>query len=57
MDSRILLPAAIVFATLIGAWMFRYDSYGLYNASHRNRFTGATCHASEECWFSNGKDY
>jgi hypothetical protein len=56
-DSRLILALAIVFATLFAAWMFLYESYGLYNASHRNRFTGATCHASEECWFSNGRDY
>lgn len=56
-DGRTLLAAAIVFGVLVGAWMFRYDSYGYSNASHRNRFTGAVCHASEECWFSNGVGY
>ena len=25
MDSRHLLPIAIIFATLVGAWMFRYQ--------------------------------
>lgn len=57
MDSRTLLAAAIVFGVFVGAWMFRYDSFGRDNASHRNRFTGATCHASEECWLSNGTGY
>jgi hypothetical protein len=37
--------------------MFRYEAYGAYNSSHRNRFTGAACHSSEECWFTNGKGY
>jgi len=32
-------------------------SYGPGNASHRIRFTGAVCHVSQECWFSNGKGY
>jgi hypothetical protein len=42
-DSRIILAAAIVLATLIAAWPLRYELYGPYNMSHRNRFTGATC--------------
>jgi hypothetical protein len=57
MDSKIILAGAIVFATLVAAWMFRYEAYGAYNASHRNRFAGAACHSSEECWFTNGKGY
>jgi hypothetical protein len=52
MDSRHLLAIAIIFATLVGAWMFRYEILppgGL----HRNRFTGAVCRPEEECWFRN----
>jgi len=55
-DSRLALAAAIVFATLVGAWMFRYEVYGgSYNA-HRNRFTGVVCLSSEECWFSSNQN-
>jgi hypothetical protein len=50
-DSRIILAAAIVFATLIGAWMFRYEA-GWTPLVHRNRLTGAICFAMDECWFS-----
>jgi len=38
MDSRIVLAGAIVFATIVGAWMFRYETIG--EGGHRNRFTG-----------------
>ncbi len=51
-DGRRLLAIAIIFATLLGAWMFRYEKWeGV--AIHRNRFTGAVCSAFHECWFSN----
>ena len=51
MDGPKLLAIAIVFATIMSAWMFRYEI--LFNgAMHRNRFTGATCHITEECWFT-----
>ena len=50
-DSRVILAGAIIFATLMGAWMFRYESFNMGSA-HRNRFTGAVCDVSEECWFS-----
>lgn len=51
-DSRLVLAAAIVFATLVGAWMFRYETYGPINNLHRNRFTGTYCKIENECWFS-----
>lgn len=50
MDSRHLLPIAIIFATLVGAWMFRYQPI-LNGAVHVKRFTGATYSYQEECWF------
>jgi hypothetical protein len=53
MDGRIALAAAIVFAVIVGGWMFRYDNYGL--GVHKNRFTGAACFIQEECWFSSDK--
>ncbi len=53
-DSRLILATVIVFATMVGAWMFRYEPFNTF--SHRNRFTGATCDISEECWFgANGR--
>jgi hypothetical protein len=52
-DGRRLLAVAIILATLIGAWMFRYETYGI--GVHRNRFTGAVCFKSEECWFSSNE--
>jgi hypothetical protein len=30
--------------------MFRYEPIGRDNLFHRNRFTGAVCHSTEECW-------
>lgn len=54
MDSRIILAGAIVFATLVGAWMFRYEEHGF---GHRNKITGAICAVREECWFSHGRGY
>jgi hypothetical protein len=50
MDSRHLLAIAIIFATLVGAWMFRYEPI-LNGGIHRNRFTGVVCRFDEECWF------
>jgi hypothetical protein len=50
-----ILAAAIVFATLLAGWLLRYEIYGPYNLNHRNRFTGATCRVSEECWFISNK--
>jgi hypothetical protein len=52
-DGRRLLAVAIILATLIGAWMFRYETYGI--GVHRNRFTGAVYFTSEECWFSSNE--
>jgi len=49
MDSRHALAIAIIFATLVGAWMFRYEQ--VLAGFHRNRFTGAVCPNHEECWF------
>jgi hypothetical protein len=43
------VAVAIIFATLVGGWMFRYEP--VYRTLHQNRFTGAVCHISEECWF------
>jgi hypothetical protein len=54
MDSRAVLAAAIIFATLIGAWMFRYETYR--EILHRNRFTGAVCRVTVECWFSSDRN-
>ena len=48
MGSRVLLAAAIVFATLVGAWISRSGSIP---ATHRNRFIGAVCFEQDECWF------
>jgi hypothetical protein len=43
MDSRVILAGAIVFATIIAAWVFRYQPYG-YNKSegHLRRTAGAS---------------
>jgi hypothetical protein len=49
-DGRRLIAVAIIFATLLGAWMFRYEANGVF---HRNRFTGAICELRHECWFQN----
>jgi hypothetical protein len=45
-----LVAGAIIFATLMGAWLFRFETVG--QQSHRNRFTGVLCHITTECWFS-----
>jgi hypothetical protein len=50
-DGPRLLALAIVFGTLVGAWMFRYEDTGI-GTIHRNRFTGAQCFGHEECWFA-----
>lgn len=50
MDSRVILAGAIVFAVLVGGWMFRYECVGMYCVDHRNRITGAVCHYSLDCW-------
>ena len=47
-----ILTLVIAAAILVVAWMVRYewaDKYGFY---HRNRFTGAVCYRSAECWFT-----
>jgi hypothetical protein len=49
-DSRLILAAAIVFATLVSAWMLRYECIGPYCVTHKNRITGAECPANENCW-------
>lgn len=40
-----LRAASIVFATVVAAWMFRYEPISLIG--HRNRFTGAVCNPSQ----------
>jgi hypothetical protein len=49
-DGQKLLAAAIVFAVVVLAWMFRYAEVegGVY---HQNRLTGAICHRALSCWF------
>jgi hypothetical protein len=50
-DSRLILAAAIVFATVVGAWMFRWESAG--PGTIRNRFTGTLCYqlgATSQCY-------
>ncbi len=49
-DSRAILAAAIVFATVIGAWMFRYELIGPKGLEHQNRLTGAVCDTTVSCW-------
>jgi len=46
-----LLAITILFATLTGAWMFRYEPIG-NGMLHRNRLTGVICQAIDECWFN-----
>lgn len=52
MNSYKLIAIAIIFATIVFAWMFRYERAGKENLFHRNRFTGAVCHSTAECWFT-----
>jgi hypothetical protein len=50
MGRRALLASAIMFATLVAAWILRYE--GTKQAGvHRNRITNVRCHAEDECWF------
>jgi len=54
MDSQKLLAVSIIIATLVIAWMFRYETITnntLPFAMHRNRFTGAVCLTIHECWW------
>lgn len=51
-DGRKLLAAAVVFAAVLMGWLFKYETYGPYDAMHRNRITGATCPVQMSCWFS-----
>jgi hypothetical protein len=51
-DGRRLLAVAIIFATLIAAWMFRYETLGQNGVTHRNRLTGVVCLVRDECWFA-----
>jgi hypothetical protein len=39
----------IALATLIGAWMFRFENVH-EGKLHRNRITGAICMVQQECW-------
>jgi hypothetical protein len=51
-NGQRLIALLIVAATLLIAWIVRFewaDKYGLY---HRNRFTGVVCYHTTECWFS-----
>jgi hypothetical protein len=52
LEGSRLLAIAIIFATLVGAWMFRYENVGVNNSYHRNRLTGAICAVVDECWFT-----
>jgi hypothetical protein len=45
-DSRLVLAGAIVLATIVGAWMFRWEHLG--SGTLRNRFTGNVCYRSQE---------
>ena len=49
-DGRRLLALAIFLTTLIGAWMFRYETTD--PGYHRNRFTGVECYNWQECWLA-----
>jgi hypothetical protein len=53
LEGSRLLAVAIILATLVGAWMLRYERYPNYGFLHRNRIRGAVCYAYEECWLSN----
>jgi hypothetical protein len=50
LDGRKALALAIVFASLLAAWLVRFENLG--SGMHLNRVTGEVCHVSEECWFS-----
>jgi hypothetical protein len=57
MDGRMALAASIVFATVVAAWMFRYDERESYSIGHRNRFTGVVCFKADSCWFSSDERF
>ena len=42
--------ALAVLVLLLLSWIFRLHYERVSNFEHRNRFTGATCPVSEECW-------
>ena len=42
----------IASAILLMAWMVRFESADKYGFFHRNRFTGAVCYRTTECWFT-----
>jgi hypothetical protein len=46
------IATSLLFATLVGAWMFRYETGNMSLGTHRNRFTGAVCYTADECWFA-----
>ena len=50
-DGTKLLAVVIALATLIGVWMFRYESVYTNGQLHRNRITGVICFVFSECWF------
>lgn len=52
-DGRKVLAAAIIFATLVGAWMMRYEHLG--PGVQKNRLTGAMCHPTQSCWFESSE--
>lgn len=47
--KTVLVAAAFAIALLVVARILRYEPYG--PDQHRNRYTGAVCNISEECWF------
>lgn len=53
-DGRRALAAAVVFATVIAAWMLRYETLDRSGIWHRNRLTGAVCRVEQSCWFCGG---
>lgn len=50
MNGPRVLALAILFAVVVGAWMFAFETLNPHE--HRNRFTGMVCQISENCWFS-----
>jgi hypothetical protein len=47
-----LINTAIIIAAILLSWTFRYETVGFgIRAMHVNRFTGAMCPVSVECWF------
>jgi hypothetical protein len=45
--GQFAIAAAIVFATVVFAYMFRYEAFP--GANHKNRFTGGYCNVTEQC--------